>query len=294
MSDTELEIDMKAWVELVRDDPFEYRQRQIVEVTLHAIAMTEPLRDSFYLKGGTLMGLAYHSRRQTADIDFTTVLDPSGTTVAEIREHLDAALPRAATLLERSDLVVKTNSVMLRPRSTNFETASFPAIKLKIGYAERGTNQEKQLNSGNAANILGVDISFNEKTYTIQELKFTDGGVLLAYNLIDIIAEKYRALLQQVRRHRNRRQDIYDIYLLINNEVIDDSDCSRLLEVLLKKCRSRDMEPDAASFDDPEIKKRSGDDWDTMQLEAGELPDFEKCFAQVHAFYKSLPWDTHA
>lgn len=292
MHNSNQEINIREWVDLVIDDQFEHYQRQIVEVTLHAIAFSEPLKDSFILKGGTLMGIAYHSHRQTADIDFTTVLEPSGATVEEIREHLDTALPLVAEQLDYSNLVIKTNSVKLLPKSSSFETASFPAIKLKIGYAERGTNQEKQVLSGNAANTLGVDISFNEKTKTIQELRFTGGEVLLAYSMVDIIAEKFRALLQQVERNRNRRQDVYDIYLLITDEVIDDSDRANILDAFLERSRSRNVEPNIDSFDNPEIKERAGAEWDTMVLEIGELPDFEMCFEKVLMFYKSLPWES--
>ena len=43
-------------------------------------------------------------------------------------------------------------------------------------------------------------------------------------------------------------------------------------------------------LDNPEIKRRSGDDWQTLELELGEVPDFEDCFARVSQFYRDLPW----
>lgn len=76
MSEHLLEIDVAAWVEKARADPVTYKQRQIVEITLNAIADTAPLNEKLYLKGGILMGLAYGSPRQTADIDLTAAFDP--------------------------------------------------------------------------------------------------------------------------------------------------------------------------------------------------------------------------
>ena len=43
---------------------------------------------------------------------------------------------------------------------------------------------------------------------------------------------------------------------------------------------------------DPEIKKRAGADWRTMELELGEVPDFEGCFTRDSEIYRNLPWRT--
>ena len=58
----------------------------------------------------------------------------------------------------------------------------------------------------------------------------------------------------------------------------------------LKKSRSRHIEPDRDSLDDPEIKRRSGAQWDTLKLELSNVPDFEMCFTRVRDFYRGLPW----
>lgn len=57
----------------------------------------------------------------------------------------------------------------------------------------------------------------------------------------------------------------------------------------LKKCASRHIEPAADSLEDPEVKERSGTDWNSLALELGEIPDFERCFNCVRIFYRTLP-----
>ncbi len=290
MSETVLQIDVAGWVERAKDDPIAYRQRQAAEITLNAIAITAPLNEKLYLKGGVLMGLAYDSPRQTADIDLTADLIVSADVDDTIRDLLDNAFPRAAAALGYADLIVRTNSIKRQPRPGNFETAEFPALKLKIGYAARGSRQEQALLDGKAADVIDLDISFNEPTSAIQILSLTGGEALRAYSLIDLIAEKYRAMLQQVVRNRNRRQDVYDLHLLIQDKALDEAVRLKILNAFLEKCRSRHIEPARESLDDPEVKRRSGAEWETLELELGEAPEFEACFERVRGFFRDLPW----
>lgn len=289
MSETVLEIDVAGWVEKAKADPVAYRQRQAAEVTLNAIAMTAALNDKLYLKGGILMGLAYDSPRQTADIDLTAAFSVEPEIDDRIAELLNAALPRAAAKLGYADLVVKVHSVKRMPKRI-FETAEFPALKMKIAFAERGTKQEEALAAGKAPGVIDLDISFNETLRQIQVLELTGGEELQAYSLIDLMAEKYRAMLQQKQRNRNRRQDVYDLDRLIVEHSFDSAFKEQLLEVFVEKCRSRHIKPGRDSLQDPEIKKRSSAEWESMELEIGDLPNFDDCYARVADFYATLPW----
>lgn len=289
MSDPHLEINVAGWVERARADPIAYRQRQTVEVTLNAIAMTAALNEKLFLKGGILMGLAYDSPRQTADVDLTTLFKAGPEIDAQIAELMNAAFPRATARLGYVDLIVKVHSVKRMPKRI-FEDAEFPALKIKVAFAQRGTKQEKALNEGQAPGVIDVDISFNETLRQIQILGLTGGQELQAYSLVELMAEKYRAMLQQKERNRNRRQDVYDLNRLIESGEFDDGSRAQLLAAFIEKCRSRHIEPTAQSLDDPEIKARSGKEWETMELEIGDIPKFEDCYANVSEFYRRLPW----
>lgn len=290
MSDTVLRVNVAEWVERVKSDPVAYQQRQTVEIVLNGIAMTAPQGAKMVLKGGILVGLAYGSPRQTIDIDLTADFPVNSPIRDRVRDLLRSAFPRVTTSLGYPDLVLGIHSIQYLPKGL-FATAKFPALKLKVASAKRGTASEEALQEGKPTNcVIDVDISFNEPMHHIQVLELTGGQELLAYSLVELIAEKLRAVLQQVGRRRNRRQDIYDLDRLIAEQQIDENLRAQILEVFISKCRSRDIEPNRASLDDPEIKQRSAAEWNTMKLELGEVPNFENCFARVAEFYRNLPW----
>ena len=292
MSDSviEVEVDVAAWVARARADPVAWRRRQAMEITLNAIAMTARLNASMFLKGGILMGLAYGSPRQTADIDLTTDMAVESDVGERIRKFLDAAFPRAAAALGHDRLVVRIHSLTLMPKG-KFDTAEAPALKLKVAYAPRGTRQEEALLRGSSPSVIDLDISFNEPTRHTQILKLAGGWELRAYGIVDLVAEKYRAMLQQPLRKRNRRQDVYDLDLLISGGAVDDALRPRILDALVVKCRARHIEPSRGALDDCEIRRRAGADWQSMRLELDEVPEFEACYERVAEFYRALPWD---
>ena len=245
-----------------------------------------------YLKGGVLMGLVYHSPQQTSDIDFSTSPDylPDNQTTDDLRKYLDGSLPRAAATLGYIDTVLRVQSINEQPHKWHPGFSfSFPALEVKIGYAIRGTPQEKQLERKEASNVVPLDINFNEKTSGVQTLELADNKTLLAYSLNDLIAEKYRAILEQVERNRERRQDIFDLDILIRKS---DLKPAEIINSLISKCEFREISPKFDSITNPEIKKRSGAEWYTLELEIEELPDFETCFDRVVDFYRRLPWPT--
>lgn len=289
MSEATLQIDIRKWVDRAKADKPTYHQRQASEITLNAIAATVPLNERLYLKGGVLMGLAYNSPRQTGDIDLTADMAVGEETGEQIRDLMNAAFPRAAARLGYADMVLRVQSVKGLPAGY-YPDAEFPALKLKIAYAERGGRQEEALSAGKAANVIDLDISFNEPTKSIQILQLTGGEELRAYSLVDLISEKYRAMLQQVSRNRNRRQDVYDLDILISALGTDGEIRAAILETLIEKCLSRHIKATQESINDPEVKRRSGADWNTMKLEVGEVPDFEPCFERISEFYRRLPW----
>lgn len=291
MPDAPLKIKVAEWVSRAEADPTAYQLRQTVEVTLNAIAITVPLNARMFLKGGILMGLAYNSPRQTLDIDMTTNFTSDDNVDREILEQLNSALPRAAAALGYANLLVKASSVKRYPSDTVFKTAEFPALKLKIVSARRKTKQEIAFHKGKAPCVIDLDISYNEPLKQIQVLELTGGQELLAYSLVDLTAEKYRAMLQQEPRNRYRRQDVYDLDLLITENQIDDDCREQVLDAFIEKSQSRHLEPTQDSLDEPAVKERASAEWETMALELGDLPDFEDCFTRVLEFYRNLPWD---
>lgn len=290
MPDPRIEIDVPAWVERARNDPVAYRSRQATEIILSAIAASAPLSENLCLKGGVLMGLAYGSPRQTTDIDLSTWFEPTQKNADTIAQTLDRAFPAIAAKLGYAGLAVQVHSVQVEPRRYGFE-AEFPALKLKIAYAMAGTPSHAAMLERRAADVVEVDISFNEPLTSLQVLEITGGNELCAYSLTDLIAEKYRAMLQQVIRNRSRRQDVYDLDRLIRGHVFDDEGRAAVHAAFIEKCQARHITPTRESIDDPDVRRRSGADWNSLALEVDSLPEFGECFDRVRTFYLSLPWE---
>ena len=291
MSESALKINISDWVDLVKANNMTHHQRQATEIILTAIAMTPPLKNKLYLKGGVLMGLVHDSPRQTSDIDFSvaTADKPDENTADSFEGLMNSALRRTAAMLGYADMVLSVQSTKGKP-SKYYPNADFPALKLKIGYAQRGSNQENRLRQKNASDVISLDISYNEQISDVQILNISDEMSLLAYSLIDLIAEKYRAIFQQKSRGRNRRQDVYDLDLIIQKTNFDNETKANILAALIEKCQSRDILLSRNSIDDSEIKSRSRSEWNTLKLELGEIPDFDACFERVATFYHQLHW----
>ncbi len=284
-------IGLTAWIDQARADPVRHVERQVTAILLHAVGITPELRASLVLKGGILMSIAHGSYRQTGDVDFTAITDPEPY-ASRLKQVLDQALPAAAAELGFVDLVCVVQRFEYRPRQHEFADAPVPGLQLAIGYARRGTSDEARLKARRSTRVLQIDISFREQVVHPSELQLEDTEVTIqAYDIEDIIAEKYRALLQQVIRNRSRRQDVYDIDWLLSRYTPDVAMQAEILATLLKKAEGRDLIPTPASIDNPEVGERAAREWDTMRLEIGSrLPDFDETFAKVAAFYRNLPW----
>lgn len=291
MSDEQV-VDIVEWVNKARHDPVRYLERQATEIVLTTIGDAPELGDKVFLKGGILMGVVYDSPRQTADIDFTTTLLPSADVDSVVRKALDRDFPRVTAKLGYPDILCKVQSIGKKPTAKRFENFPFPAIKMKVGYALRGSRQEAKLNLGQATDVIEADFSFNEPVGTIEFVKLGENGTrLTVYSLIDLIAEKYRALLQQEIRNRKRRQDVYDITHLLKYFKLDDDERVRVLSSFREKCEARDITPTINSIRSKELIHRAKTEWNSMVLELGEIPSFEECFNVVEKFYFSLPWN---
>lgn len=290
-SPEEVVVDLAAWVDAAEGDPTLLLERQATEIFLTALGLSPFLATHLYLKGGLLMGIVYDSPRLTADLDLTTDLDPDTGVHQTIHSSLDEAFPRAAARLGHPDVLCLVQSVRRQPRRDLFEEADCPALKLTVGYARRGSNQAKRLAQRQSPQALQADISFREPVQSVQLVHLgANGSTIRAYSRIDLMAEKLRALLQQERRNRYRRQDVYDLALLLEKFELDDEDKAALLFAFVETCRARGIEPDATSLSDPEVARRARSEWESLRLELEHVPDFDPLFQTVAEFYRGLPW----
>lgn len=281
------EAGISHWVKAADNNQPLYLQRQAIAVLLAAIGLDDQLSENLVLKGGTLMSIAFKSERATGDVDLTGF--NADITLEHLHDTLDGLMRRAAATIGYATLRCQVQTIKKQPKAEGFpENFNAPALAVTIAYTQAGSKEEERLNRGNASSVIQVDISFKECVFQKTDLHLHYPGIKIsAYSITDILAEKLRATIQQVKRShvRNRRQDIYDIAFLLNNNSIKEDDKANILTAFLAKCAVRNLTVDQHSLDDPAIKAASQKEWETIYLEVSELPDFENCFTLVHDFY---------
>ena len=171
--------------------------------------------------------------------------------------------------------------------------AQFPMLSLNIGYAPRSNPSAlKRLMAKQSPMIVEIDYSYNEAVLDIDLLSLSNGESLQVYSQINLMAEKYRSLLQQPIRRRNRRQDIYDLALLLQGTpALDAEEQVQLLSCLLASARARSIEPKPTSLRDDSVRQMASKEYDLLQSEIdGALQPFEEAYQLVTNFYEGLPW----
>jgi predicted nucleotidyltransferase component of viral defense system len=282
------EHDITQWVEEApTDDNREFREA--IHTILSAIANEPKLKANMVLKGGILLAVRYQSHRFTKDIDLSTSKTLEDITPDEIQDSLDNSLATTIEMLDY-DLDCKVQSCKVNPPEK--EKPTFPSINMKIGYAYKNTAKHRRLMANQSPTTISIDYSLNELTPNVEKFNFNDNEEILVYSLTDLVAEKLRSILQQVERNRNRRQDIFDLRLILSSNLsMDGTEKQKILASLIDKAKSRGITVTPESLDNEEIRARSQAEYGTLADEIdGDLPDFDESFDMVNQFYKSLPW----
>ncbi len=281
------ELDLAHWVAAAPAN--QRRFRQAVHIVLMTISTSVGLRSRMIMKGGLLMAIRYDSSRFTKDIDFSTHEMWSSADQEALLAELEAQLEWTNQQLPY-DIVCRLQGAILSPAN---QVGSFPALKLSIGYASRSNpSHMARLKAGMSPDVVKIDHSYNEAVYDVEVLSLQGGEQLQTYGLCNLIAEKYRALLQQPLRHRNRRQDVYDLYLLLCRcAPLSDHERMQIAGYILKSCASRGIEANPRSISDAQIKAMAASEYAGLADDIGDdLPAFEESFARIESFYLELPW----
>lgn len=287
-----IEQDILSWVDGAgQGDDKEFRQA--VYTILAAISNDQTLKANMVLKGGILMAVRYQSHRYTKDIDLSSEKGLSEITPEATQKALDDSLALTVEVLDY-DLDCKVQSCKRMP--SNQKNPTFPSINLKVGYAYKGTAKHRRLLVLQSPTSISIDYSLNELTPNVEKFNLTEGEEILVYSLTDLVAEKIRSILQQAVRNRSRRQDIFDIHMILSSGLnVDEVEKGKILRSLIEKSESRNITPNEESLDDLEIRQRSQAEYHTLQdeLAEGQLPDFDESYDLVVDFYRSLPWPKH-
>lgn len=282
-------IDLTAWVyeELL---PERKVFRQAVQLVLRAIAQSPSLSAVMIMKGGLLLAVRYHSSRFTRDIDFSTSKRLQEVDLPTLLDTIAEALASVSSDNEHA-MALRLQSHDIKP--PHRPGVNFPTLQMRIGYASRlKPKLLKRLESTGSTQVVQVDYSFNEWS-SGREQQEVDGGHLLMYTFHDLVAEKFRSVLQQPIRGqgRPRYQDIYDIFLLLGTPV-DDGDKAIILAKLFEASRDRKVPLHKEALRDEQVIKLSREEYVTVlpDMILGPLPEFDVAYTTVREFFESLPW----
>jgi predicted nucleotidyltransferase component of viral defense system len=285
-----MQINWGRWVENGGDAQWK-PLRQAVHVVLLSIAKCDSLKEHMMLKGGILMALCYDSSRYTRDVDLSqTAKYEKGDEEKLLIELVDAI--QASVQEVDYGLDCRVQSSQLKPPSEKNPT--FPVLEVKIGYAYNlDRKNHARLLQNNSANVLEIDFSFNEKTKAAEAFMIAEGQSLLRYSLTDLVAEKFRALLQQEIRKRYRGQDLYDLLFLIRgvSEQLEPLK-QDILCALIESAESKNLILTNSSMSEGKIRIMTQHEYDALKdtVTEGTLVKFDEAYEEVMAFYKSLPW----
>lgn len=289
-----MELDLNEWVSEADADRIIFRQA--VHTILVAVAGSQYLKPKMVMKGGMLLGIRYKSSRFTEDIDFSASVDLSALEADEFKSELNEALLVAESALSYG-VRCAVQSLNKQPKK-NFDESTFPAFKITIGYAHiSNKGLLARLDRGECPRTVQIDYSFNEDISRIEDININDDSIQV-YNIYAIVAEKYRSILQQVVRKRSRRQDVYDLYYLMNNSGVSDYNSEEkllILKALIEKSAGRFIGYEyliakgALKFE--EVVSASRHEYDLLNDDVVDLPDFELAYNAIALFYDSLPWE---
>lgn len=278
---------IQAWInQSVERIPF----RQAVHTILTAITKSHVLQSNMIMKGGILLALSYDSTRYTKDIDFSTARTLKEFDIEEFIRELQSALIEAVENLDYG-LDCRVQSYKQKPPRSD---ATFPTLEISVGYAYKHDKKaHRRLLNKNSSNIVEIDYSLNEPSHDVEVFEIDKGKQIQIYSFIELVAEKFRAILQQVVRNRRRRQDIYDLnFLLAHHPLARDAVTKRkILDSLIEKSQSRGLEVSKESLSDPEVIKLSKEEYHLLASEVEEpLLDFDIVYSVIKDYYESLPW----
>lgn len=288
---------IEEWIDRAENDD-EKRFRQAIHLILLAVSRDKVLSQNLVIKGGIVLSLAYGSERYTTDLDLSSLDNMEVLSKEELESKLSKQI-KAVVALNDYNLKLLVHSIKYMPKDPS--KVKFPAYKARIGYAD-STNQKavKRLDNKQSTHIVELDISFNESVSVsdTENFKLTNRLNVLCYSLEQLVAEKYRSLLQQVVRTRSRRQDIFDIHYLLNQEaslLYSNETKKTVLNKLIKCSERKGIEEYLNQFGmrDEEIKRLSLEDFHTLSLEIDidtELSP-EDMYTVVQDYFESLPWN---
>jgi predicted nucleotidyltransferase component of viral defense system len=267
--------EISGW-RLTTGAPLEIARRRFIQfVVLTAISSSPALAQRIAFKGGNALSFVHGNPRSTVDLDFSAegdFPDDSG----EIRALVDHALKSAQNQFR---VKARCQSIHRDPAKLD---KTLPTYRLKICFQLPGDRYFQNFEEkAGFSEVVELEISINDIVCeTIPWMPSASGKAIRSCSLEDQIAEKLRALLQQVPRNRTRPQDVFDIASRVRQHR-RKLDLEKISSFLVRKSEGRIDPPRKSAFND-EIRRRAEVEYDRQIIvQTSEYIHFEEAWTEV-------------
>jgi len=270
--------DLESWRQHQGATMDEARKRFVQFVALESIAASPGLRDLLSFKGGNALRFVYGNPRGTADLDFTA--DPALPDEEDsLRQALDQALVQGGRTF---GIKLKCQRVQRKPPMNK---GPLPTYDIAVGFQLPGDRFFADFESPtrSVSTVVKIEISLNDLVCETQQCRLSPElpAQVRVCSLEDILAEKLRALLQQVIRNRTRPQDAFDIAYVVR-EHGPELDHGKIAAYLKDKCAARNIPVSRAAFADEGVRERASHEYDTsLAVSLAERIPFEVAWQAV-------------
>jgi predicted nucleotidyltransferase component of viral defense system len=267
--------EIATWQRMNATTVLEARRRFMQFVVLSAVSSSPGLVGRLAFKGGNALWFLHGNPRSTIDLDFTAegdFPDDSNAIVSLIDDALKST---------QSQFRVKARCQSIHRNPPGLDK-TFPTYNMKVCFQLPGDRYYQNFDDREYfAEVIELEISLNDIVCeTISWKLSASQAPIRGCSLEDQIAEKLRALLQQVSRNRSRPQDAFDIASRVR-EHRDKLDVAKISDFLLRKSEGRIISPRKSSFD-AEVRRRAETVYDAeIRPQTSAFIPFDDAWAEV-------------
>lgn len=240
---------------------------------LAAMASRPELADGFVLKGGLALWYAYGSPRRSTDLDFDALADHD----REVTEQKSRLLVHVCHELERALAQVAPafgfgRMAVQRKRLSD----EIPTVMTQLGF-DTDPEATPPLERWVEMQITLCEVVCETTCVDVNGIK------VRVPVLEDILAEKLKAMAQQVDRRKTRPMDVFDIWYFTRRADLE-VDRRKVSDYFMRKTAALGPSVNRNGFDDDLLRAFSGNDYAMIVDALGdrcELPPFSKAFEAV-------------